>query len=80
MTQKIEFLPLESLTDKGEKPPQFAEVLYKKTTVILPKNEGQIRPLLRGLKTDSERIKVWQDAVFDSKGDIQQQQTTWFIR
>ena len=63
LTQKIEFLQTKTLTEKGEKVPQIVE--------LLPAHEGQIRPLLTGLKTDSERIKVWQDAVYDSKGDIQ---------
>ena len=68
--QKIEFMQAKTLTDKGEKCQQIVDKL--------PENEGQIRPLLTSLKTDSERIKVWQDAVFDSKGNIQQwqQQTT----
>jgi hypothetical protein len=59
LTQKITFQGNKSLTEKGEKVPQIVE--------LLPANEGQIRPLLNGLKTDSERVKVWQDVVYDSQ-------------
>ena len=60
LTRKIEFLQAKTLTEKGEKVPRIVE--------LLPANEWQIRPLLNGLKTDSERIKVWPDAVYDSQG------------
>lgn len=32
--------------------------------VILPKNEGQCRPLLDKLKHNGERIKVWREVTF----------------
>ncbi len=35
-----------------------------KTEPILPKNEGQIRPLLEKLKHNGERIKVWCEVTF----------------
>jgi hypothetical protein len=34
---------------------------------ILPTNESQVRPLLRGLKSDSERVKVWIDVTLEGK-------------
>lgn len=73
LTQKIEFIQVKTLTDKGEKCQPMVDKI--------PDSERQLRPLLTGLKTDSERIKVWQDAVYDSKGNIQQwqQQTPYFI-
>ncbi len=61
LTQKIEFLQSENLTEKGENCKQIVD--------ILPANEGQIRPLLTSLKTDSERIAVWKNVVYDSQGD-----------
>jgi hypothetical protein len=61
LTQKIAFYQSESLTGKDEKCPQIGDVL--------PEYESHIRPLLTGLKTDSERITVWQNAVYDSKGN-----------
>jgi len=61
LTQKIEFLQSEILTDKDEKLPPLVQ--------LLPENERQIRPLLTSLKTDSERIAVWKNVVFDSQGD-----------
>jgi hypothetical protein len=53
-------LQAENQTKKDKKHEQIVQVL--------PENEGQIRPLLTGLKTDSERIKVWKNAVYDSLG------------
>jgi len=35
----------------------------------LPANEAQVRPLLTGLKTDSERAKVWANVVEASKSE-----------
>jgi phage N-6-adenine-methyltransferase len=61
LTQKIAFLHAESLTKKDE----FCVPMVH----ILPLNERQIRPLLNDLKTDSERVYVWQNAVYDSKGE-----------
>lgn len=36
---------------------------------FFPTSETHLRPLLTSLKTDHERIAVWQNVVFDSKGD-----------
>jgi hypothetical protein len=36
---------------------------------VLPENESQVRPLLTGLKTDSERAKVWDEVVEQSKNE-----------
>ncbi len=72
LTQKIEFLQAKSLTEKGEKLPPLVE--------LLPSNERQIRPLLTGLKTDSERIKVWQNAVYDSLGNKIKKVSDWLSR
>ena len=33
----------------------------------MPDSESHLRPLLTSLKTDAERVKVWQDAVDDSQ-------------
>ncbi len=58
LTQKIAFKGNESLTNKDEK--------SKLKVYFLPSSETHLRPLLTSLKTDSERVKVWQDAVDDS--------------
>ena len=52
LTQKIAFKGNESLTNKGEKSNQIGD--------FLPQVESQLRPLIDGLKTDAERVKVWQ--------------------
>jgi hypothetical protein len=36
---------------------------------IFPDSERHLRPLIASLKTDSERVKVWNDVVFDSQGE-----------
>lgn len=36
---------------------------------LLPQNERQIRHLISGLKTDSERVTVWQNVVESAKND-----------
>ena len=36
---------------------------------FLPSSERHLRPLIDSLKTDSERIAVWQNVVYDSKGE-----------
>ena len=36
---------------------------------VLPQNESQLRPLLDTLKTDSERVTVWQNVVEASKNE-----------
>ena len=61
LTQKIEFLQSETLTEKDEK---SAQVVH-----FLPSLESHLRPLIDSLKTDSERIAVWQNVVYDSKGE-----------
>jgi ParB family chromosome partitioning protein len=48
-------------TKSGAKSEQFVR--------ILPENEGHLRPLLSDLKTDSERVTVWQNVVEASKAD-----------
>ena len=58
LTQKIAFQQAESLTNKDEK--------SKLKVDFLPSSETHLRPLIDGLKTDAERVKVWQDAVDDS--------------
>ena len=54
----------------------FTQKLQLKTSAIadkkaevLPENESQVRPLLTGLKTDSERVKVWDEVVEQSKNE-----------
>jgi len=37
------------------------------STLVLPQNEGQVRPLLTCLNHDGERIKVWADVVQDGE-------------
>jgi hypothetical protein len=61
LTQKIAFQQQKTLTDKGEKVPPKVE--------FFPTSERHLRPLLTSLKTDHERIAVWQNVVYDSKGD-----------
>lgn len=61
LTQKIAFYQAEILTDKDEK---SAQVVH-----FLPSLESHLRPLIDSLKTDSERIAVWQNVVYDSKGE-----------
>ncbi len=61
LTQKIAFYQAEILTDKDEKSAQFVH--------FLPSLESHLRPLIDSLKTDSERIAVWQNVVYDSKGE-----------
>ena len=56
LTQKIAFYQAESLTEKDEKKLQIV--------TILPDSERHLRPLIASLKTDSERIAVWQNAVY----------------
>ncbi len=58
LTQKIAFYQSESLTNKGEKSEPMVH--------FLPLSERHLRPLIDSLKTDAERVKVWQDAVDDS--------------
>ena len=61
LTQKIAFYQAESLTDKDEK---SAPKVH-----FLPSSETHLRPLIDSLKSDSERIAVWQNVVYDSKGE-----------
>jgi hypothetical protein len=61
LTQKRVFYQPKILAKKGEK----CQLLVGK----MPDPERHLRPLLTGLKNDSERIKVWQDAVYDSQGE-----------
>jgi len=61
LTQKIAFYQAEILTDKDEK----SELKVH----FLPSSETHLRPLIDSLKTDSERIAVWQNVVYDSKGE-----------
>ena len=61
LTQKIAFYQAGILTDKDEKSPQIVH--------FLPSLESHLRPLIDSLKTDSERIAVWQNVVYDSKGE-----------
>ena len=58
---KVEFLQSETLTDKDEKSAQIVH--------FLPSLESHLRPLIDSLKTDSERIAVWKNVVYDSQGD-----------
>jgi phage N-6-adenine-methyltransferase len=61
LTQKIAFYQAEILTDKDEKSAQIVH--------FLPSLESHLRPLIDSLKTDSERIAVWKNVVYDSQGD-----------
>ena len=61
LTQKIAFYQAEILTDKDEKSEPVVH--------FLPSYERHLRPLIDSLKTDSERIAVWQNVVYDSKGE-----------
>jgi hypothetical protein len=57
LTQKIAFIGEKN----GIKSNQIGD--------FLPQNESQIRPLSDGLKTDSERVTVWQKVVESSKNE-----------
>jgi hypothetical protein len=53
LTQKIAYQSDKTLTDKDEKSEQFVR--------ILPQFESHLRPLISDLRTDSEKVKVWND-------------------
>jgi hypothetical protein len=65
LTQKIAFQQQKNLREKD-----FINRIKKLQIVtILPQLESHLRPLISDLKTDYERMAVWQNVVFDSKGD-----------
>jgi len=52
--------------------PEMSKIFDKTASLsvsILPEKENQTKVLLTGLKTDSERAKVWADVVEDSKNE-----------
>ena len=59
LTQKIAQVQQKTLTNKDEKSKQ---IVY-----FLPENESHLRPLIDSFKTDSERVKVWQDVWLTDK-------------
>ena len=61
LTQKIAQVLTKNDVKNDGKCPQIVDKL--------PANEGQIRPLISDLKTDSERVTVWQNVVEASKND-----------
>ncbi|WP_262965146.1 hypothetical protein [Methylobacter psychrophilus] len=60
--------------------PALKEIKSAKFLHFLPKTESHLTPLLTGLKTDSERIKVWQNAVYDSLGNKIKKVSDWLSR